>query len=333
MLQPGPLNLITDVEGIRVGNAEDAGVRTGVTAVLPDHPSLAAIDVRGGAPGTRETDSLDPTCLVDRVDAVVLSGGSAFGLEAGSGVTNWLAVQGRGFAVGSAIVPIVPAAILFDLLNGGAKDWGEYPPYAALGRAATIAAARSVALGNAGAGYGAKAGPLKGGLGSASALAADGLQVGALAAVNARGETVMPGSSCFWAWALAQAGEVGAQAPPTQPPPLEESEPPSAFPGGHTTIAVVATNAALDKAEAQRVAIMAQDGFARAIRPTHTPFDGDTVFVLATGRWRLPEPRAGALLRIGAAAADCTARAIMRGVYEAQSLGDLVCYRERYGIP
>jgi L-aminopeptidase/D-esterase-like protein len=333
MLQPGPLNLITDVEGIRVGNAEDAGVRTGVTVVLPDHPSLAAIDVRGGAPGTRETDSLDPTCLVDRVDAVVLSGGSAFGLEAGSGVTNWLAVQGRGFAVGSAIVPVVPAAILFDLLNGGAKDWGEYPPYAALGRAATIAAARSFALGNAGAGYGAKAGPLKGGLGSASALAADGLQVGALAAVNARGETVMPGSSCFWAWALAQAGEVGAQAPPTQPPPLEESEPPSAFPGGHTTIAVVATNAALDKAEAQRVAIMAQDGFARAIRPTHTPFDGDTVFVLATGRWRLPEPRAGALLRIGSAAADCTARAIMRGVYEAQSLGDLVCYRERYGIP
>src|SRR4029077_2442978 len=179
MLQPGPLNLITDVEGIRVGNAEDARVRTGVTVVLPERASLAAIDVRGGAPGTRETDSLDPTCLVDRVDAVVLSGGSAFGLEAGSGGTNWLAVQGRGFAVGSAIVPIVPAAILFDLLNGGAKDWGEYPPYAALGRAATIAPARSCALGNAGAGYGAKAGPLKGGLGSASALAADGLQVGA----------------------------------------------------------------------------------------------------------------------------------------------------------
>jgi L-aminopeptidase/D-esterase-like protein len=332
MLQPGPLNLITDVEGIRVGNAEDARVRTGVTVVLPDHPSLAAIDVRGGAPGTRETDSLDPTCLVDRVDAVVLSGGSAFGLEAGSGVTNWLAVQGRGFAVGPAVVPIVPAAILFDLLNGGAKDWGEHPPYAALGRAAAIAAARMFALGNAGAGYGAKAGQLKGGLGSASALAVDGLQVGALAAVNAHGESVMPGSSCFWAWALAQAGEVGAQVPPAQPVTLEESEPPSAFSGGHTTIAVVATNAALDKAEAQRVAIMAQDGFARAIRPIHTPFDGDTVFVLATGRWRLPESRAGAPLRIGAAAADCTARAIMRGVYEAQSLGDLVSYRERYGI-
>ncbi len=332
MLQPGPLNLITDVAGILVGNAEDARVRTGVTVVLPDAPSLAAVDVRGGAPGTRETDALDPTCLVDRVDAVVLSGGSAFGFEAGSGVTNWLAVQGRGFAVGSAIVPIVPAAILFDLLNGGAKDWGEYPPYAALGRAATIAAARSFALGNAGAGYGAKAGALKGGLGSASAIAADGLQVGALAAVNAHGETVMPGSSSFWAWALAREGEAGTQLPPAQALPLKEPEPPSAFPGGHTTIAVIATNAALDKAEAQSVAIMAQDGFARAIRPVHTPFDGDTVFVLATGRWRLPEPRAAALLRVGAAAADCTARAIMRGVYEAETLGDLVSYREFFGV-
>ena len=331
MLQPGPLNLITDVESIRVGNAEDARVRTGVTVVLPDVPCLAAVDVRGGAPVTRETDALDPTCLVDRVDAVVLSGGSAFGLEAGSAVMNWLAAQGRGFAVGSAVVPIVPAAILFDLLNGGAKDWGEHPPYAALGRAAALATGRQFALGNAGAGYGAKAGALKGGLGSASAIAADGLQVGALAAVNAHGSTVMPGSCCFWAWALARKGEVGAQVPPAQAL-LEEPEPPPAFPGGHTTIAVIATNAALDKAEAQRVAIMAQDGFARAIRPIHTPFDGDTVFVLATGRWRLPKPRALALLRVGAAAADCTARAIMRGVYEAETLGDLVSYREFFGV-
>ena len=332
MLQPGPFNLITDVEGIRVGNAEDARVRTGVTVVLPDAPSLAAVDVRGGAPGTRETDALDPTCLVDRVDAVVLSGGSAFGLEAGSAVMNWLAAQGRGFAVGPAVVPIVPAAILFDLLNGGAKDWSEHPPYAAIGRAAALAAGRRFKLGNAGVGYGAKAGALKGGLGSASVIAADGLQVGALAAVNARGETVMPGSSCFWAWALARAGDVGAQVPPSQPLPLEEAEPPPAFPGGHTTIAVVATNAALEKPQAHRVAIMAQDGFARAIRPVHTPFDGDTVFVLATGRWPLPEPSAAALLRIGAAAADCVARAIMRGVYEADTLGDLVSYRERFGV-
>ena len=331
MLQPGPLNLITDVEGVQVGNAQDNRAWTGTTVVLPDVPSLAAVDVRGGAPGTRETDALDPSCLVDRVDAVVLSGGSAFGLEAASAVMNWLAAQGRGFKVGSAVVPIVPAAILFDLLNGGAKDWGEQPPYAALGRTAAIAACRRFRLGNVGAGYGAKAGTLKGGLGSASAVAADGLQVGALVAVNARGDAVMPGSACFWAWALAQDGEIGLQLPPSQPLPLEEPEPPPALAGGHTTIAVVATNAVLDKAEAQRVAIMAQDGFARAIRPIHTPFDGDTVFVLATGRWRLPEPRAAALLRIGAAAADCTARAIMRGVYDAESLGDLVSYRERFG--
>jgi len=330
MLEPGPLNLITDVEGIRVGNAEDVRVRTGVTVVLPEAACLAAVDVRGGAPGTRETDALDPTCLVDRIDAVVLSGGSAFGLEAGSAVTNWLAAQGRGFNVGSAVVPIVPAAILFDLLNGGAKDWGEHPPYAALGHAAALATGRGFALGNAGAGYGAKAGGLKGGLGSASAVSLDGLQVGALVAVNAHGETVMPGSSCFWACALAQAGEVGAQVPPSQPVPLEEPLP--GVPGGHTTIAVVATNATLDKSEARRVAIMAQDGFARAIRPIHTPFDGDTVFVLATGRWALPEPRAATLLRIGSAAADCTARAIMRGLYEAQTIGGLVSYRERFGI-
>jgi L-aminopeptidase/D-esterase-like protein len=326
------LNLITDVEGIRVGNAEDARVRTGVTVVLPDAPCLAAVDVRGGAPGTRETDALDPTSLAGRVDAVVLSGGSAFGLEAASAVMNWLAAQGRGFRVRSALVPIVPAAILFDLLNGGAKDWGEQPPYAALGRAAALAAAHRFKLGSAGAGYGAKSGTLKGGLGSTSVIAADGLHIGALVAVNSRGETVMPGSSCFWAWALTRNGEVGAQVPPAEVPPLDEPGPTPGLAGAHTTLAVVATNAALDKPEARRVAIMAQDGFARAIRPIHTPYDGDTAFVLATGGWGLPEPRADALLRIGAAAADCVARAIMRGVYEAETQGDLVSYRERFGV-
>src|SRR5215470_7704562 len=300
MLRPGPLNLIIDVEGIRVGNAEDARVRTGVTVVLPDAPCLAAVDVRGGAPGTRETDALDPTSLAGRVDAAVLSGGSAFGLEAASAVMNWLAAQGRGFRVGSALVPIVPAAILFDLLNGGAKGWGEQPPYAVLGRA--------------------------------SAIAADGLQIGALVAVNSRGDTVMPGTSCFWAWALARNGEVGAQVPPAEAPPLDEPRPTPGLATAHTTLAVIATNAALDKPEARRVAIMAQDGFARAIRPIHTPYDGDTVFVLATGRWAMTEPRADALLRIGAAAADCAARAIMRGVYEAETLGELVSYRERFGV-
>jgi len=332
MLRPGPLNLITDVEGIRVGNAEDARVRTGVTVVLPDAPCLAAVDVRGGAPGTRETDALDPTSLAGRVDAVVLSGGSAFGLEAASAVMNWLAAQGRGFRVGSALVPIVPAAILFDLLNGGAKGWGEHPPYAALGRAAALAAADRFKLGNVGAGYGAKSGTLKSGLGSASAIAADGLQIGALVAVNSRGDTVIPGTSCFWAWALARNGEVGAQVPPAEAPPLDEPRPTPGLATAHTTLAVIATNAALDKPEARRVAIMAQDGFARAIRPIHTPYDGDTVFVLATGRWAMTEPRADALLRIGAAAADCAARAIMRSVYAAETLGELVSYRERFGV-
>jgi L-aminopeptidase/D-esterase-like protein len=170
--------------------------------------------VRGGAPGTPETDALDPTCLVERVDAIVLSGGSAFGLAEASGVMNWLAAQGRGFRVADAVVPIVPAAILFDLLNGGEKAWGERTPYATLGRAAAVAAARTFSLGTAGAGYGARAGTLKGGLGSASAIGADGLQTGALVAVNSHGDTVMPGTACFWAWALARNDEVGRQTPP-----------------------------------------------------------------------------------------------------------------------
>ncbi len=330
ILRSGPTNLITDVDGIRVGNADDPRVRTGVTVVLPAVPALAAVDVRGGAPGTRETDALNPTCLVAAVDAVVLSGGSAFGLEAASGVTNWLAARGRGFRVGSAVVPIVPAAILFDLLNGGDKSWGEDPPYAALGRAAAAAAGIDFPLGTAGAGFGARAGGLKGGLGSASVLAPDGLQVGAVVAVNSHGNTTMPDSACFWGWALARGGEAGQQHPPQVPPIAEAPEAPAGLVGGHTTIGVVATNARLTKAEAQRVAIMAQDGLARAIQPVHTPYDGDTIFVLATGRWTLPEPGDLALMRIGAAAADCVARSVMRGVYLAEGLGEMRSYRDRF---
>ena len=329
-LRPGPRNLITDVDGIAVGNAGDLRLRSGVTAVIPAQPMLAAVDVRGGAPGTRETDALDPVALTERVDAVVMSGGSAFGLDAASAVVSWLAAQGRGLRVGTAIVPIVPAAILFDLLNGGDKTWGATPPYATLGRAAAAAAGADFALGNVGAGLGARAGALKGGLGSASALAEDGLQIGALAAVNSRGDTTMPGSACFWAWALAQGGEVGEQHPPKPPLDLPEPDPPTVLIGGNTTIGVVATNAALSKAEAQRVAIMAQDGFARAVRPIHTPYDGDSVFVLASAKWPLPEPRPYSLMRVGAAAADCMARAVMRGVHAAESIGDIVAYRDRF---
>jgi L-aminopeptidase/D-esterase-like protein len=328
-IEPGPRNLITDVAGIRVGNAHDARLRSGVTVVLPERPAVAAVDVRGGAPGTRETDAFDPACLVETADAVVLSGGSAFGLDAASAVTAWLAARGHGFAVGTARVPIVPAAILFDLLNGGDKAWGESPPYAALGRAACAAASAEVALGNAGAGHGAKAGGLKGGLGSASALTGDGFQVGALVAVNAWGSAVMPGGTCLWAWPFERCGELGGQTPPTAPLPVEEMPGPSPgeAAGANTTIGVVAVNARLSKAEARRIAIMAQDGYARALRPAHTPFDGDTVFVLATGAQALAEPRASGLARLGAIAADCVARAVARGVYEAESLGDLPGYR------
>jgi len=329
---PGPRNLITDVAGICVGNAQDHRVRTGVTIVLPDRPAVAAVDVRGGAPGTRETDALDPSSLVETVDAVVLSGGSAFGLEAASALMNWLAAQGRGFPVGDARVPIVPAAILFDLLNGGDKGWGEAPPYAALARAACAAAGHDFPLGNVGAGCGAKAGSLKGGLGSVSAVTDDGLEVGALVAVNAHGETVMPGETCFWAWPFERQNELGGQTPPLGALPVDDAPTASGLPplgiGGNTTIGVVATNAALSRTEARRVAIMAQDGYSRAIRPAHTPFDGDTIFVLATGAWALTEPRAAALARIGAIAADCVARAVARGVFMAETVAERIGYRD-----
>lgn len=329
-LAPGPRNLITDVAGISVGNAEDVRVRTGVTVVLPDRPAVAAVDVRGGAPGTRETDALDPASLVEAVDAVVLSGGSAFGLDAAAAAANWLAGQGRGFPVGAARVPIVPAAILFDLLNGGDKAWGEAPPYRDLARRACEAADGNIALGNAGAGYGARCGGLKGGLGSASAVTDGGWQVGALVAVNAHGSAVMPGSTALWAWPFEQRGELGTQVPPTTPLPPDEPSPAPVVMGaaGHTTIGVVATNAALSRSEARRIAIMAQDGYARALRPAHTPFDGDSVFVLATGAQALPEPRSAAIARLGGIAADCVARAVGRGVYEAATLGELEAYRD-----
>ncbi|MGH6720008.1 MAG: P1 family peptidase, partial [Alphaproteobacteria bacterium] len=304
VVKPGPRNLITDVPGILVGNAEDLPARSGTTVVLAERACVAAVDVRGGAPGTRETDALDPICLVDRADAVVLSGGSAFGLDAAGGVTAWLAGRGRGFHVGSARVPIVPAAILFDLLNGGAKDWGATPPDRALGLAACDQAGVAFEQGNAGAGLGARAGALKGGLGSVSIQADDGLVVGAVVAANPIGSPVMGDGPTLWAWALEQQGELGGQVPPVGPVPALAPLARIPLAGGATTIGVVATNAAFTPAEARRVAIMAQDGIARAVRPAHTPFDGDTIFVLATGSWH----GAGGpelVARAGAAAADC----------------------------
>src|SRR5471030_903477 len=258
MLQVGPRNLITDVDGILVGNSEDHDLRSGVSVVVCETPSVASVDVRGGAPGTRETDLLDPSCRVDQIDAICLSGGSAFGLSAADGVMKWMRERGRGVTIADIVVPIVPTAILFDLLNGGDKGW-DWPPYRELGYAAAGKAARGFVLGNSGAGLGAKAGNLKGGLGSASAIdPSTGLQVGALVAVNARGYTTMGDMPQFWAWALEQNGEFGGLPPPAHGLGLPVShdradlthDPADAArkdPRANTTIAVVATNARLDK--------------------------------------------------------------------------------------
>jgi L-aminopeptidase/D-esterase-like protein len=345
MLRPGSANLITDVDGILVGNREDHRLRSGVSVVLCQQPAVASVDVRGGAPGTRDTDLLDPSCRVDRIDAVCLSGGSAFGLSAADGVMRWLRERGRGVAVADVVVPIVPTAILFDLLNGGDKDW-DWPPYRELAYQATAAAGRDFALGNAGAGMGAKAGNLKGGLGSASAVdPATGLQVGALVAVNARGYTTMGDMPQFWAWALEQGREFGGLPPPPRGLSLAVShdradlthdavsDPADAArhdPRANTTIAVVATNARLDKASANRVAVMAQDGLARSIRPVHTPQDGDTVFVVATGTHDLQVDHL-TLAELGTLAADCLARAVARGVYHAATLGAARGWRDVFG--
>lgn len=337
-IRKGPLNLITDVEGILVGNAEHHAARTGVTVILPEPRAVAGGDIRGGGPGTRETDLLDAACLVDAVDAVVLSGGSSWGLEAASGVAAWLGARERGYRVGSSplVSPIVPAAILFDLANGGDKAWGETPPYGALGRAACDAAAADFRLGNAGAGLGAIAGQYKGGLGSVSAVAENGLVVGALVAANPFGSAVVPGERCFWAGPFEIDDEFGGLGGPgsrglAARNPFEGSKA-DAAPGGNTTIGVVATNAALTPAECRRLAIMAQDGLARAIRPVHSPVDGDAIFTLATARRDLPEgPRHMLLAALGAIAADCVARAVARALWTAETLGEIRAFRDVHG--
>src|SRR5438067_1722019 len=331
MSAPGPRNLITDVPGLLVGQAEDAAGITGTTVVLCEKPAAASVDVRGGAPGSRETELLDPAALVERVDAIVLSGGSAFGLDAAAGVMDGLAAIGRGFAMRDVRVPIVPAAILFDLAFPGRQPWTGEPPYRGLGRLALDRAAADFALGNAGAGRGAKAGQLKGGIGSASLRLANGAAVGALAAVNSWGSAVRPDCGRFWAAELALPSEIEAQ-PPIPATPFDPEDFSACAPsiaGANTTIAIVATDLPLDKAGCKRLAMMAQDGLAQAIRPAHTPFDGDTVFALSTGSGSIATPDQLAVL--GASAASCVARAIMRAMTEAEPLGGFPSWRQRWG--
>jgi L-aminopeptidase/D-esterase-like protein len=332
MIRKGARNLITDVQGLLVGQAEDQAARTGVTVLLAQAPFMAVVDLRGGAPGTFDVAGDAP--LVTEVDAIVLAGGSAFGLEASIGVQAWLKDHGRGFEIapGAPRVPIVRGAILFDLTNGGNKTWRE-PPYRELGKAAAEKASADFKLGNAGAGFGAMAGRYKGGIGSASSMSDDGLTVGALAAVNAVGSPVISGSDVFWAFPLEQDGEFGGRKPQGSlaagldlPPDMKGATRLHA----NTTIAAVATDAILSRDELERVAIMAADGFARALRPAHTPFDGDLLFALSTAKRALKEPRPVETMRLGHMASDCLARTIARGVYEAESLGGAKSYRDTF---
>ncbi len=325
-MRPGPRNSLADIDGLRVGQSACDRAGSGVTVVTGADRLAAGCHVMGGAPGTRETDLLHPDRLVDRIDAVVLSGGSAFGLAAADGVMTALAEQDRGFEVAGRRVPIVPAAILFDLSAGG-EAAAPRPDYAALGRRALAAASAQVDLGTTGAGTGAIAGGLKGGTGSASARLPGGETVAALVAANPVGGTCCPRTGRFWAAPFEEEDEFGGLGVPDRA--AVETKIPLA--GAATTLAVVATDAALDKAAATRLAIMAHDGMARAILPAHTPFDGDIVFALATGARPAPDP--GGLALLGHAAACCLSRAIARAVFLARPApGDSVrTWRDRFG--
>ncbi|MFT3988808.1 P1 family peptidase [Aestuariivirga sp.] len=327
-------NLITDVPGLSVGQAEDAAGVTGTTILLPDVGAMVmACDIRGGAPGTRETEALKPENLVEQVHGLVLTGGSVFGLDAASELAVLLARKGLGFKFGDQAwpCPVVPAAVLFDLMNGGNKAWGEEPPYRRLAREAFARVGKDMRLGNAGAGMGATAGALKGGLGSASATI-EGFTVGAIVAVNSLGSCINPRTGLLWAIDHAENDEMGPVTPLAGiPPAIHRSKldalMAAARPGANTTIAAVATDATLTKSEAKRLAIMAADGFGIAIRPAHTPFDGDSVFAISTAQRVIEGDRALMLARLGAAAATTLARAIGRAIWEAQAIGALTSYR------
>lgn len=333
----GERNLITDVPGLLVGCAQSQLVKSGVTVLTAERPFIASVDVMGGAPGTRETDCLGPDKLVQEVDALTLSGGSAFGLDAASGVVDALRARDKGFAVGPVKVPIVPAAIIFDLINGGASNW-QTNPYREMGKQAYENASEEFRLGSHGAGTGATTAILKGGLGSSSLVMPNGVVVGALVVVNPHGSVVTAGSQHFWAAPFEMNDEFGGMGVGTQHDAFAlprndklkayEAMYPATSDSGitpqgmNTTIAIVATNAAMDKAQLKRLAVSAQDGMARAIVPSHTPFDGDLVFALSTGEQPMQEPIIDSM-QLGHAAAVCLSRAIARGVYHASAeVGD-----------
>ncbi len=317
-MKVGPRNLITDVAGLRVGNAQDENLKSGSTVLIGDRPFVGAVHVMGGAPGTRETDLLAPDKLAGKVDAFVLSGGSAFGLDAASGVANALRKIGRGYPAGSARIPLVPAAILFDLLNGGDKNWDQNP-YAELGTEAMANASSDFELGSFGAGTGATTGNLKGGLGSASLVLDSGHTVGALVAVNAFGRTTSGDTGKFWAAPWEVGDEFGDRGVAPKSDPLEKpfNVATAAFTEKtNTTIAIIATDAKLTKSQAQRLAVIAHAGMARAINPSHTLLDGDVVFVAATGDIALADAVQDQIM-LGFAASHCLSRAVARAVYEA----------------
>jgi D-aminopeptidase len=329
-------NLLTDIEGVRVGHADDAALASGVTAILFDRPAVASVDVRGGGPGTREDALLDPVSTVEAIDAIALAGGSAFGLDAGGGVQAWLAERGRGFRIRDAVIPIVTGAICFDLLNGGNKAWGRFSPYRELGHAAADAAGDQFALGSVGAGLGATTANFKGGLGSASAITAAGVRVAALAVVNAVGSVTIGDGPWFWAAPFEVDGEFGGRGlPPSFTPDMHRPRikgGPQASSAENTTLVVVVTDAILTKPQAKRLAMIAQTGMARAIHPVHAPLDGDVVFAAATGAKPI-DPLFG-LTELGMIAANTVARAIARGVHQAAALpflGALPAWKDRFG--
>ncbi|MCE8552920.1 P1 family peptidase [Ruegeria pomeroyi] len=336
---PGPRNLITDVPGLLVGNAQDDALKSGATVLTADAPFMASVHVMGGAPGTRETDLLAPDKSVARIDALVLSGGSAYGLDACSGVSDALRAAGRGYRIADAVIPIVPGAIIFDLLNGGYKDWLDNP-YRALGRAAFEAAGEDFALGTAGAGTGALTAMLKGGLGSASLVLPDGTTVGALVAANPMGSVTTPGDRHFWAAPFEIDGEFGGLGPDPNCGLGRQLESrkmrtmaAQAQDRANTTIAIVATDADLTKAQCQRMAVAAHDGIARATVPAHSPGDGDLVFSVSTGARPMAAPERD-LTMLGHAAALCLARAIGRAIYLARPApGDLLpCWKQAQSL-